>query len=97
VPVDLAAGRKEPHALADEFRQGQAALTDHLQHQQPRNHAAIAVGELPEVVMSAHLTAIDAVDLTHLLLDESVPDLHNTGSPPQRRTISMVFQVRRGS
>src|SRR5690348_11267855 len=40
VPVDLAADRVEPHALADECRQ-RPALRDHLQDDEPGNHAAV--------------------------------------------------------
>src|SRR6185437_8160255 len=74
LPVDLAADGIEPHALAHERRE-RPTLCDHLQHDEPGDHAAVAVGECTEVVVRAHLAAIDAIDLPHLLLDESMTGL----------------------
>ena len=50
-------------------------LAHRLQHQQPRDHAAVAVGEVAEIVVRAHLAAIRAVHLAHLLLDERMAGL----------------------
>src|SRR6185369_8743879 len=38
-------------------------------------HAAVGVGKLAEIMMRAHLAAIDRVDLAHLLLDERMARL----------------------
>src|SRR5687767_7674843 len=60
-PVDLAAGRKPPDALAHELRQRLTALGHEQRDQQPRDHPAVAVGEVTEIMMCAHLAAIDTI------------------------------------
>src|SRR5204862_7249962 len=72
VAVDLPARREESHALPDERRERLAALADHREHQEPGDHAAVAVGELAEVMEGAHLPAVRGIDLAHLLLDGRV-------------------------
>ncbi len=46
-----------------------------LRHHDPGNHAAVAVGEVAEVVVAAHLAAVDRVRLAHALLHERVAGL----------------------
>ena len=70
--IDLAARREQAHPFADQFRERLAALAHHLQHDQPGDHAAVAVGEVAEIVVGAHFAAVDAIDLAHHLLDEGV-------------------------
>src|SRR5688500_20304088 len=70
--VDLAAGWKQVHALLHQRGEWLAALDHHLQHEQPGNHAAVAIGEIPEVMMRAHLAAVSRIHLAHLLFDEGM-------------------------
>src|SRR5690606_34949086 len=74
-PVDLAARRKERHPFLDELGKLGAALAHDLREQQPRNHAAVGIRETAEIVMRAHLAAVDRVDLAHRLLDERMAGL----------------------
>ena len=73
LPVDLAAGREPRHPVRHQFRQALAAGRYQLRHQQPRQHAAVTVGEIPEIVVRAHFTAIDGVFRAHSLFDERMP------------------------
>ena len=73
--IDLAARRECLDARRDQLVERLARLAHALEHQQPGNHAAVAIGEIAEVVMRAHLAAVGAIDLAHLLLDESVAGL----------------------
>src|SRR3546814_19410190 len=52
-----------------------AAFADQLCDQQPRNRAVVAIREVAEVVMRAHLAAVDRVLGAHALLDERVAGL----------------------
>src|SRR5688500_1173987 len=74
-PVDLAAGREPQDALAYELRQRPTALGHQLRDQQPRDHPAVAVGEVTEIMMCAHLAAVDTIHFQNALLDEGVPGL----------------------
>ena len=73
--VDLAAARVGGHARADQFGEFPALAAHQFGDQQPGDHAAVAVGEVAEVVMGAHLTAVDGVFLAHALLDEGMAGL----------------------
>ena len=66
----ITTGAKGVLALADELSQGLSGRPHDLEHEQPRDHPAVAVGELPEVVVGAHLAAVDGVLRPHPLLDE---------------------------
>ncbi len=43
-----------------------------LRNEQPWDHAAVAIGEAPEIVVRAHLPAVYPVHLAHALLDEGM-------------------------
>ena len=73
--VDLAAARERCDALVDQLGQGFAGDAHQFGDQQPRDVAAVAVGEIAEVVVGAHLAAIDGVFGAHALLDEGVAGL----------------------
>jgi hypothetical protein len=73
--VDLAAARERFDALVHQLRQGFAGVAHQLDHQQPRDVAAVAVGEVAEVVVSAHFAAVHGVFQAHALLDEGVAGL----------------------
>src|SRR6185437_7107314 len=73
--VELAAHGEKADALAHQLGERQAGLAQDLAHQQPGNHAAVAIGETPEIMMRAHLAAVDAIDLAHALLDEGMAGL----------------------
>src|SRR5690606_39129609 len=49
-PVDLAADGVLGRPLRDELRQRPSLFGQQLRHQEPRNHAAVAVAEVPEIV-----------------------------------------------
>ena len=73
--VDLATARVSRLALAHQAGQWLAGDAHQLGNQQPGDHAAVAIGEIAEVVMRAHFAAIDGVFETHALLDEGVAGL----------------------
>src|SRR5690606_8103957 len=70
--VDFAAGRVGFDSGVDQGRQGLARLAQAFGDQQPGDHAAVAVGEVSEVVVGAHFAAVDRVFVAHSLLDEGV-------------------------
>ncbi len=70
--VDLPARREGRHAVTHQLAQGLPFQAQQLGHQQPRDHPAVAVGKITEVVVSAHLTAVNGVFFTHALFDEGV-------------------------
>ncbi len=96
MPVDLTARREQAHALAHEGRQALAALAHHLKDEQPRDHAAVAIGEFAEIMMCTHLAAVDAVDLAHLLLDKGMPGLaqHRHTAPAAHDVQSIPGEAR---
>ena len=65
--------------------------------QQPRDHAAVTVSEIAEVMVSAHFATVDGVFLRIRSLIKACPVFDITGVPPAAVTTSMVFQERRGS
>ena len=71
--VDFAAARIRRYTLCHQRGQRLVEYGDQLGHQQPRGHAAIAVGEVAEVMVGAHFAAIDGVFSAHAFLDEGVP------------------------
>src|SRR6202163_1792529 len=75
VPVNLTTRREQAYPLPDQRRQRLTALADDGEHEQPGNHAAVAVGELAKIMVGAHFTAVRGVDLAHLLLDERMSGL----------------------
>ncbi len=68
--VDLAAGRERRHAVAHQLTQALPFQAQQLGHQQPRDHPAVAVGKITEIVVGAHLAAVDGVFLAHTLFDK---------------------------
>src|SRR6202012_5998063 len=50
-------------------------LAENLRNNQPGNHAAVAIGEAPKIMVRTHLPAIHAVKLPHPLLDERMARL----------------------
>src|SRR3546814_10997971 len=74
-------------SLADQLRQCPAAFADQLCDQQPRNRAVVAIREVAEVVMRAHLAAVDRVLGAHALLDERVAGLAQIGSASCRERV----------
>ena len=46
---------------------------DQFRHQQPRDHAAVAIDEIAEIVMRRHFPAIDGILIAHRLLYEGMP------------------------
>ncbi len=82
--VDLAAGRVGFDSGVDQRRQGLAGLAEAFGNQQPGDHAAVAVGEVAEVVVGAHFAAVDRVFVTHSLFDEGVAGFAFDGFAPSR-------------
>ncbi len=70
--VDLPARRERRHAVAHQFAQRLPLQAQQLGHQQPRDHPAVAVGKITEVVVGTHLAAVDGVFFAHTLFDEGV-------------------------
>ncbi len=77
LPVDLARSREGCHALLDQRRQRPPGARHQLGHEQPRNHAGVAIGKVTKVVMRTHLAAINGVLAPHALLDEGMPGLRH--------------------
>ena len=74
--IALDGGRTEVTTqLADQVRQRATGFGEQVGDQHEGDHAAVAVGEVAEVVVRAHLTAVDGVVLSHHLLDERVAAL----------------------
>src|SRR5690606_2926720 len=67
-----AAGRVGFDSGVDQGRQGLARLAQAFGDQQPGDHAAVAVGEVSEVVVGAHFAAVNRVFVAHSLFDEGV-------------------------
>src|SRR5690606_14204055 len=61
--------------LTYQRRQWLAIAAHQLRHQQRGDHAAIAIGEVTEVMVRTHLAAIDRILSTHTLLDEGMTGL----------------------
>src|SRR5580704_6403280 len=83
--IELAAHRELRDALADQLRERLFGFADDLSDQEPRNHAAVAIGKTPEIMMRAHLPAVHPVDLAHALLDEGVTGFRQHALPALRR------------
>ena len=71
--IDLAAAREGAHPVVHTFGQAFAGIAQQLRHEQPRDHARIAVGEIAEIMVRAHLAAVEGVFRAHSLLDEGMP------------------------
>ncbi|SAB61585.1 Uncharacterised protein [Enterobacter hormaechei] len=102
--VDLAARRERRHAVAHQFAQALPFQAQQLSHQQPRDHPAVAVGKITEIVVGAHLAAVDGVFLTHTLFDKRVAGfghhrlaargLHHVDGVPGKTRIVNDFRPR---
>ncbi|MPN05464.1 hypothetical protein SDC9_152714 [bioreactor metagenome] len=60
------------HPVADQFAQRLPFQTQQLRHQQPRDHAAVTIGKVTEIVMRTHFTAVDGIFVAHPLFDKRV-------------------------
>lgn len=85
------------HPVADQLAQRLPFQTQLLRHQQPRDHSAVAIGKIAEIVVCAHFATINGIFVAHPLFDKRVPGFDITGLPPAAVTTSTVFQDRRGS
>ena len=100
--VDLAADRVGLDTFVHQLGQALVLLAHHLGHQQPGDHAAVAVAEVAEEMMRAHLAAIDGVGLAQGFLHEGVARFaldglaamlsrHVLGVPDQTRIVHHAF------
>src|SRR6266850_7581467 len=90
MPVNLTTRREQAYPLPDQRRQRLTALADDGEHEQPGNHAAVAVGELAKIMVGAHLPAVRGIDLAHLVLDERM-----SGFAQYRRAAIAAYDVER--
>lgn len=85
--VDLATARECGNAFIDQLRQRLAGFGHQRSDQQPWDHAAIAIGEVAEVVVRAHLAGIDGILGAHAFLDEGVAGLRLDGDAARLRDL----------
>ena len=48
-----------------------------FEHQQPGDHAAVAICEVPEIMVGAHLTAVHGIFRTHPFFDECMTEFYS--------------------
>ena len=70
--VDLTACRKRRHPVAHQFAQRFSFQAQQFGDQQPRDHAAVAVSEITEVMVGAHFATVDGVFLAHTFFNKGV-------------------------
>ena len=73
--VDFAAAGIHSNALAYQLAELFAAAAHQLSYQKPRNHAAVAAGEIAEIMMRAHFAAVQNVIITHAFLHKGMAAL----------------------
>ncbi len=70
--IDFAARRKTCDTFLDKLRKGLTRFHNEFEHQQPGNHAAVAVEKFAEVMMCTHLAAVNSISRAHHFLDKRV-------------------------
>ena len=73
--VDFTAAGIHSNALAYQLTELFAAAAHQLGNQQPGNHAAVAAGEIAEIMMRAHFAAVQHVIVTHAFLHKGMAAL----------------------
>ncbi|CAM8485286.1 hypothetical protein ESCOMM068B2_23815 [Escherichia coli] len=70
--IYLTACRERRHPVAHQFAQRFSFQTHQFGDQQPRDHAAVAVSEITEIVVGAHFATVDGVFLAHTFFNKGV-------------------------
>ena len=73
--VDFTAAGIHINALAYQLAELFTAAAHQLSYQQPGNHAAVAAGEIAEIMMRAHFSTIQHVIITHAFLHKGMSAL----------------------
>ena len=83
--IDFPAARIRRLRLANERREAFPRAADDFRHDEPRNHAAVAIRKVAEEMVRTHLRAVDRADASHRFLHESVTALGNLRPAARRR------------
>ncbi len=70
--IDLTRGRESQFAARHQLGHRHVAAADEFGDQQPRDHAAIAIDEVAEVVVGRHFATIDRALIAHRLFDKGM-------------------------
>src|SRR5437588_1921232 len=83
VKVQLSAARIALDHFANEIAKGPSRLRHESSNKQERQHSAIAIPMISEIMMSANLAAVDCILLAHFFFDKCVPSSSPHLSPTE--------------